>query len=362
MSDAPATLAELIGQQARRYQAKTALRDQGVDTSYAELDARSNQVARALQAGGVRPGNRIGYLGKNDSRYFEVLFGAAKAGAVLTPINWRLAELEVEWILGNAEIVCLFVAEQFLPMVRSIADRSDRPPTLVIIGSDGPGQYERWRYANSPDPVETDVSPGTVVVQLYTSGTTGRPKGAMLTHRNLLVLRAQPVDEQPDWNRFTDDDVSLIVMPIFHIGGTGFGLQTLAAGATGLIATEFDAGQILEFVENERLSKIFVVPSALQMLIRHPRARLVDYRRIRTILYGASPIPLALLREAIEVFRCGFVQMYGMTETSGTICALPPQDHDPSGNQRMQSAGSPLRYVELRIVDSKGTDLPQGKV
>jgi acyl-CoA synthetase (AMP-forming)/AMP-acid ligase II len=171
-----------------------------------------------------------------------------------------------------------------------------------------------------------------------------------------------PPEKQPEWNRFTDDDVSLLVMPSFHIGGTGYGIQTLAAGATGLIMQEFRAGDVLDLIEHEQLSKIFIVPSALQMLVQHPRAREVDYSRIRTILYGASPIPLSLLREAIEVFGCGFVQMYGMTETCGTICALPPDDHAVAGNQRMLSAGAPLSGVELRILDEAGKALATNAV
>lgn len=354
MSNEP-TLGALIRAQASLYADKTALRFNGVDLSYGELDSRASRIANGLIARGYAPGDRIGYLGKNDPLYYELLFGAAKAGIVMVPLNWRLADAEIDWIVRDAAIRWLVAGDGFAE--RYGASRADATPLLVKAGD-----VPAWRDSQPGSDPLTSVADSDVAVQLYTSGTTGRPKGAMLTHRNLLVYRALPSEEQPAWNRFTDDDVSLIVMPVFHIGGTGFGIQTLAAGATGLVDSEFDAGRILDFVEHERLSKIFVVPSALQMLVRHPRARKVDYSRIRTILYGASPIPLALLREAMDVFRCGFVQMYGMTETSGTICALTPDDHDPDGNPRMTSAGRPMMPgIEIRIQGQDGAILPAGE-
>ncbi|SFS10452.1 fatty acid--CoA ligase [Sphingomonas jatrophae] len=356
MSDEP-TLGALIRAQGARYGDKTALRFEGADTSYAALDARASRVANGLIAQGIRPGERIGYLGKNHPAYYELLFGAAKAGAVMVPVNWRLADAELDWIIRDAQVRWIVAGPDFAGRLAALfAGRADAPTLLPLT------DYPAWRDGQPDNDPDVAVDAGDVAVQLYTSGTTGRPKGAMLSHRNLLVYRTLPVDAQPAWNRFTDDDVSLIVMPVFHIGGTGFGTQTLAAGATGLVVAEFDAGQVLDFIEHERLSKIFVVPSALQMLLGHPRAREVDYGRIRTILYGASPIPLPLLREAMAVFRCGFVQMYGMTETSGTVCALTPEDHDPAGTVRMTSAGRPMMPgVEIRIQDAAGTPLPTGQ-
>ncbi|WP_156681002.1 fatty acid--CoA ligase [Sphingomonas profundi] len=351
------TLGQLIREQARDRAAKVALRHDGIDTSYALLDERASRIANGLIAAGVRPGMRISYLGRNDPIYFELLFGAAKAGAVMTPVNWRLADAEIEWVLADACTRVIVAEDAFAARLAPVlAARADAPLLVAL------ADYAIWRDAQASNDPLLPADPGDVAVQLYTSGTTGRPKGAMLTHRNLLVYRSLPPERQPAWNRFTDDDVSLLVMPMFHIGGTGYGIQTLAAGATGLVAREFDAEQVLAFVERERLSKIFVVPSALQMLLRHPRAGTVDYGRLRTILYGASPIPLELLREAMAVFGCGFVQMYGMTETSGTICALTPDDHHPDGTPRMRSAGRPMADgVELRILDEAGAVLPAGE-
>jgi fatty-acyl-CoA synthase len=157
------------------------------------------------------------------------------------------------------------------------------------------------------------------------------------------------------------DDVSLVAMPVFHIGGSGWGIMGFYHGAKGVIAREFDPTKVLDFFEQAGITKLFMVPAAMQFVVRQPRARSVDFSRLKYMLYGASPIPAALLKECIEVFKCGFVQMYGMTETTGTIVALPPEDH-VEGSERMRSAGKALPGVELAILDPDGKPLPPGEV
>jgi acyl-CoA synthetase (AMP-forming)/AMP-acid ligase II len=197
-----------------------------------------------------------------------------------------------------------------------------------------------------------------VAVQLYTSGTTGRPKGAMLTHCGFIALRREHEKDPVPWNTWTPDDVSLVAMPCFHIGGTGWGVAGLYNGAKGVIMREFDPFKVLDFFETYKITKLFMVPAAMKIVLDQPRSREVDYSRLKYMLYGASPIPLDLLREAMAVFKCGFVQMYGMTETTGTICALPPEDHDPNGSEKMRSAGKALPGVEMAILDEEGNALP----
>ena len=184
----------------------------------------------------------------------------------------------------------------------------------------------------------------------------------MLSNRALLELRPLHAASDFGWNRWTPDDVSLVAMPVFHIGGTGWGITGLYNGAKGVIAREFDPNGVLDFIARDRISKLFMVPAAMQIVLRHPQARNVDYSCLKYVLYGASPIPLDLLKEAMEVFGCGFVQMYGMTETSGTIVALPPEDHLVGGGPRMRSAGKPLPGVELAILDEGGGRLPPHQV
>jgi fatty-acyl-CoA synthase len=217
--------------------------------------------------------------------------------------------------------------------------------------------YPIWRDTQNSDDPEVEIGRQEVAVQLYTSGTTGKPKGAMLSHSNLLNLLENGDGADAEWNRWTEDDVSLVTMPVFHIGGTGWGLLGLYHGAKGVIAREFDPTRALDFIEQDKITKLFLVPAAMQFVVRQPRARDVDFSRLKYILYGASPIPAALLTECMEVFGCGFVQVYGMTETTGSIVALPPEDH-VIGLERMRSAGKALPGVELAILDEDGKQLP----
>ena len=219
-----------------------------------------------------------------------------------------------------------------------------------------------WRDAAQVQAPAHEAADGDVAVQLYTSGTTGKPKGVMLSHANFLNSIAQGRLDPAGWTKWQDGDSAVLAMPVSHISGTGWGIITLNYGATCHIQRQFDIEMTLDMILRDRVSKIFLVPAALQFLVRHPRARGADFSSIREMGYGASPIPLALLRECMDVLGCGFVQFYGMTETTGTIVALPPQDHVPEGSPRMRAAGKPLPWVEIRVLDTDGQDVPTGKV
>jgi acyl-CoA synthetase (AMP-forming)/AMP-acid ligase II len=338
-------LNDMIRDRARKYGSKSALRYLGRDTSYSQLHERSLQVANALAAAGVVHGDRVAYLALNSAEYYEILLGVAAVGAVIVPVNWRLTNPEIEVILRDAAARVLVYGSKFGERIKPLVQ--DVPSLALTLALEG--EYPSWRDGQAATERSSALTPEDTAVQLYTSGTTGVPKGAMLNHRALLAFRTLRPEDQPEWNRWTAEDVSLIFMPQFHIGGTGFGLQTICSGATGHVITEFDVDTILDLIQHKGLSKIFAAPSALRMIIQHPRARSVDYSRIRTVIYGSSPIPLDVLREAMEVFKCGFVQQYGTTETGGAASALLPGDHDPSGTPRMRSAGKPLPDVDIRI-------------
>lgn len=338
---------------------------EGRDTSYAQLDANTDRAAQALLAAGIEAGDRIAYIGKNCDSYFEALFGAAKIGAVMTPISWRLAAPEVAFIAAHCDARILFVGPESAELVRKILP--ELPLVRQIIAMEG-GQpdwpdYTAWRDAQPAQAPEHRGQTDDVVLQLYTSGTTGRPKGAMLTHRNLTSGTRTSEIEQIPWSTWTPDDVSLVAMPVSHIGGTGWGLRGIFSGCKGVITREFDPSKVLDFIENERISKLFIVPAAMQIVLSDPRARNTDFSRLKYILYGAAPIPAALLREGLEVFKCGFTQQYGMTETTGTIVALAPEDHTTDADApRMRAAGKALTNVEIRVIDDKGRDVPVGAV
>lgn len=363
-ADRIASLGDIARVQARRRPDALAFEFEGRTTSFAEFDRHTNQIANGLAALGVKAGDRIAYLGKNSDIYFETVFGAAKIGAVMTPVNWRLAAPEIVHILSDAQARVLFVGGEFPDTATQLAAETPALEHLIAMeqGTAGWPLFETWRDAQSD--ADPGFEPGWTdpALQLYTSGTTGRPKGAMLSHQGLIEMRELQAREATDWNRWTADDVSLVAMPCFHIGGTGWGIMGLYHGAKGVVMREFDPTLVLDFFEQYGITKLFMVPAAMQIVIAQPRAREIDYSRLKYLLYGASPIPLDLLRECIEVFGCGFVQMYGMTETCGTIVALPPEDHDPAGTPRMRSAGKPLPGVEVAILDEEGDRLLPGEV
>jgi fatty-acyl-CoA synthase len=361
--DQATNLADIIRAQGKARGTTMAFEFEGRRTSYAELDAHTNQVAHGLKALGVKPRERIAYLGKNSDIYFELLLGAMKANVVMAPVNWRLAGPEIAFIVEDCKAPVLFVGPEFIELFRGI--QAQLPSVRSFIATEGgaPGwqDFATWRDGQSSDDPQVPIEPKDIAIQLYTSGTTGRPKGAMLSHANFLSLVRAGGTERPDWNRWNEDDVSLVAMPIFHIGGSGWGVLGLYHGAKGVIAREFDPTKMLDFFERSGITKLFMVPAAMQFVVRQPRAREVDFSRLKYMLYGASPIPAALLKECIDVFKCGFVQMYGMTETTGTIVALPPEDH-VEGLDRMRSAGKALPGVELAILDADGKRLPPGEV
>jgi acyl-CoA synthetase (AMP-forming)/AMP-acid ligase II len=359
----PANLAEMVRARARSRGNAIAYEFEGRETSFGDFDILTNRAANALIAQGVKPRERIAYLGKNSDVYFELLLGAMKANVVMVPVNWRLAGPEIAFIVEDCRAPILFVGPEFIAQIDKMKSQLPHVRTFIATEGAAPGwlSYSKWRDAQSDNDPNVPIDRRDIAIQLYTSGTTGKPKGAMLSHANFLNLVETGRDEKPDWNKWTEDDVSLVAMPIFHIGGSGWGVMGLYHGAKGVIAREFDATKVLDFFEQSGITKLFMVPAAMQFVVRQPRAREVDFSRLKYMLYGASPIPAALLKECIEVFGCGFVQMYGMTETTGTIVALPPEDH-VEGLDRMRSAGKALPGVELAILDANGNRLPPGEV
>lgn len=334
----------------------TAIVFEGARTDYATLYDRARSAARALAASGIGTGDRFIYLGKNSDTYFELLFAAAMAGAVLTPVGWRLAAAEAAFIIDDAEARLVVVGPE--GNVQAAAVRALLGGDPLFLGVED-GSYAAWRD-QAGDVAPPAVSPDNVVLQLYTSGTTGHPKGVTLTHRNLLAGKYLPPLASLTWNHWHPDDVALNAMPVAHVGGSNWGLSALVGGATVVILREFDPAAMVRAITAETVTKMFLVPAALRLLLAHPAARTVDYSRLRYVLYGASPIPLDLLRDCVETFGCGMVQQYGMTETTGTVVYLPPDDHAAEGNVRMRSAGLPLPGVEVRIVDAQGVDADPG--
>ena len=323
--------------------------------TFAELEDVTARVASALLALGVAKGERIAWFGKNSATYFALFFGAARAGVVMVPIGWRLAEPEAAFILDNAEAKLLFLGDGFEGCAATLGQR---PGLTRCFTAD----QARRELIAAPRGTFAPSEPDEAVLQLYTSGTTGSPKGAVLSNRNLFGLRKAGLENPPHHTLWDEDEAVLVAMPCAHIGGTGLGIVALASGLPGIVLTEFEPSRVFDAVENRGVTRFFIVPAALQMLLNHPACAQTDFSGIKYIMYGASPIPLELLRQCIAMFGAEFVQNYGMTETTGTICVLPPEDHSVEGNPRMRSVGKPVAGVEIVIRGPDGAAMAQGEI
>ncbi len=332
-------------------------------TSYAQLDAHANQTANGLIGNHSHAQQRVAWLGLNSDHFFEVLLGCAKANMVMCPISWRLAAPEIENILADAEAEILFVDAPFFEIVKAVKNSIPTLIKIVALGEEHPGweSYEKWRNRQSCVDPNCSISEQDTAVQLYTSGTTGLPKGVLISN---AALMASSVDDRDDvdWNVWSADEISLQVMPCFHIGGLRWGLMGLIPGCTTVILADFEPSAVLNCLEGSRITKVFLVPAAMRMILSRPESQNTDYSSIRHMLYGASPIPVDLLKQALAVFKCGLVQLYGLTEAGGQATYLPPKDHHDVHHQRLQSAGKPLPYIEIRIEDEEGHVLPAGQI
>lgn len=358
--DAMPTLGDIARYHARERPNSVAMWFEGEETDFATLDRRANQVANALIAAGVSKGDRIAHLGKGCAEFFELMFGAAKAGAVLTPVIFRLATPEVAGIVNDAGAKMVFLSAEQMERIGELRAAMPGVQSFICFEApvEGASHYASWRDAHSSAEPDVTVSPSDVALQLYTSGTTGKPKGVMLSHANILQGRREAALEPMEWNTWAEGDVNLVALPLGHIGGVGWGIVGFLNGAKSIIEREFIPPRVLELMGAHGVSKIFLVPTAVQILLMQPNVRRTDFSKLRCVLYGAAPIALDLLREATAVFGAPFCQQYGMTETCGTIVYLPPEDHTPDGNQRMRGAGKPMPGVEIRIVGPDRTPLP----
>ena len=355
-ADDLATFDDFICHWARERPDTVALREGDDVLTYAALEAASARICGGLAALGLGKGDRVAWLGKNSALYFTLFFAAARMGVVMVPVGWRLAPPEWAYIINDTGAQIVFLGDGFDDAPAALAAQVPGVARMMTAA-----ETRAW-IAASPRGNFVPAGRDDAVLQLYTSGTTGNPKGAVLSNWNLFGLRRVVADAELAYQQWDDDEAVLVAMPCAHIGGTGLGVMALSAGLPGVVLPEFTPDGVFDAVEKGGVTRFFIVPAALHMLLLHPRCATVDYSRLKYVIYGAAPIPLELLRQAVQMFGAQFMQAYGMTETTGTICMLPPEDHDPNGNPRMRSAGKPLPGVELKIVGDGGAILGTGEV
>ncbi len=326
--------------------------------SYAKLTDRAVVVAGLLQAMGAKPHDRVVWIGRTSLAYFELLLGATYVRACLTPINNRLAPPEVGFILEDSDATLVFVTPQYFATVETLVRAMTRPMVVVAVDGEHPGfeSYAALMAAGRAGRREP-TRPEDDIIQLYTSGTTGLPKGVRLTNANYGYL-TQAVAKLPGF-RFEANETALCVMPLFHVAGVNYSVCSLAAGSRLLLLPEFSPGDVIRLIETERVAHVFLVPAMILMMLQAPEIEGADLSSLKSVSYGASPISEAVLAEAQARFGCGFVQFYGMTETTGCGTTLQPDEHT---GERMRSCGAAFPGIEVRIQNDDGHALPPGEI
>lgn len=323
--------------------------------SYAELSDRVCRLAQSFRDGGVSMGDRVGFVGLNHPAFIEVMLATQVLGAIFVPLNFRLTADELCYIINDAGIHTLVADDQLVPVVEST--RSKLPGKRYISSESEHSNWESMEQLMlSNDPITTTVDSGQhdVAIIMYTSGTTGRPKGAMLTHGNLIWNNIQTAYAFPTMS----SDVSLVCAPLFHIGGLNVTtLSTMQAGGCLLILRSFDPEQALADIEQHQVSSLFAAPAMLLFMSQHPSFAERDLSSIRQMVVGAAPVPKSLL-ETYQARNIEVNQGYGLTETSPLVSFLMAQYSD----SKLGSAGKPGLFGELKIIDAHDKSLASGEV
>ncbi|OBA72314.1 long-chain fatty acid--CoA ligase [Mycobacterium sp. 1554424.7] len=343
------TLAGLVERHARRRPDDVAIRYGERQWTWAQWASRIRRAAGALQAAGVGRGDRVAFLDKNHPACLEVLFAAASIGAVTTVVNWRLGGDELAHVLEDSRPRLLFVGADLLPAVETAG------LARVVVVDD---EYESLLAAALPAQPE-EVDEGDIALVIYSSGTTGRSKGVLLSQRALANHAANLAPAFP----FGDGDANLVAMPLFHVGGIGYALFGIAAGVPTIITRDADAAALIGAVR-AGATHAFFVPPVIARFLDAGEAASATIARLRYIVYGAAPMPLPLLNRALETWpTTRFVQVYGQTELCGAVTALGDDEHrDPDRPHLQLSAGKAVLGTEIRVVDPEtGDELPVGQ-
>ena len=336
-------------------------RSDGVEWTYAQGRERSLRIASALLELGLKPGQRIATIMNNSIDALLIVYAAARTGIVCVPLNCRLAPHEWKGMIEDAEARVIFADPGYC---EALDDVGGKPPIAICSQFARPGWLALDELLSDaslnipPAPISAEAP----VLQLYTSGTTGRPKGAMISHRSILSDISQI--SFAVGNCFPGQR-SLHVLPFFHVAGVGFALRAISGGETLVILKGADPAVLLRTLIDEEIAWTFIVPTIIQMILKEPGIEKLQFPHLRQILYGASPIAEHVLVKAMEIFGCGFLQGFGMTELSCAGTFLSEADHARALVDRpdlLSSAGRALPGTELRIVDGDGVDCPPGEI
>ena len=347
---------------------RPALLFEGVQFSFSQIQERVNRVANALADLGIGPGDRVATMQVNCHQSIEIYFAAALLDAIYVPLNFRAKAEELAQMLEIAGPSVLFIGERYLPLIKNLDWLSpDQVITLDCPAGPGQNSYDDL-LLSPPDELhfpEGDEDDTTVI--MFTSGTTSVPKGVQLTHDSFasyLLSTVEPAD--PDV-----EETNLLTVPLYHIAGLQAALAAIYGGRTLAVMRQFDPREWLTLAQDSRANRAMLVPTMLKRLMDYQDFRSYDLSALRVITYGAAPMPLPVIRQAIGEFPgVRFINAFGQTETASTITMLPPEDHVLDGSpeevevklRRLSSIGKALNDVEVMIVDEEGNPVATGDV
>ena len=338
-----------LRQASRAYPNNIAVDHEGRRQTYRELYRRALKSAGALAALGVEKGDRVALLMLNSPAYLELYYSIAIAGGIVVPLNTRWNASDVEFALNDSGTTFLFVDDKFKNTAAPLACR------VIHGGAEYEALVETANARVYDDPDENELAG-----LFYTSGTTGGPKGAMLTHRNVFTnVMNCGVLAGAAHSRW------LHAAPMFHLADAGLLHSITLTGGSHSFLSAFDPEAFLGAIERYRISGTLLVPTMINMLLSHATFGSFDISSLRRIVYGASPMPLPLMRSAIDKIACEFVPGFGMTETSPLLTLLMPEDHSLENSDRqfapVKSAGRPVACAEVRVVDNEDRETASGR-
>ena len=350
------TLGDYPAYWARHDPDRRALRTFDRTVNFSEFDRVTNQVAHYLLDGIGEPGALVGFMGKNSFDFYFALFGCARTRSGLVIYNWRLAAPELAQQIADSQARFAIVEREYEPLWAAACALLDAPPEAIWIDEKETLEARVTGYAGNPPAIHVELE--DTAFQLYTSGTTGQPKGVMLAHGATNMMRlCEHLEPAYHWE---DGDSFVNGLPNFHLLHIGIMLQCLYNGVAIDIVRQFDPAAVLDTISRQRSTLLTLTPTMLQMLLDHPAASSTDFSSLRLTLYAGSAISLGLIKRAIGVMPCQFMQFYGSTEAGGASSILRPGEHDLNDESKLQSCGRPLPLIEFRILDGDGNDVPVG--
>jgi acyl-CoA synthetase (AMP-forming)/AMP-acid ligase II len=348
---------------------KTAIVFEDKRYTFSQLTERVNRLANGLLKLGVKKGDRVAFLQVNCNQCVETYFAVAKTGAIYLPLNFRAKEKELTYMLNSAEAETLIVGERYIPLVNSIRPELKSLKNLISIENkhDDMLYYEDIISSSPADEVITEIDEDDTTMLMYTAGTTGFPKGVMLAHNSFSVYVLENVTP-PDPEA---DERNILTVPLYHVAGIQAMMAAIYGGRTLVMERQFEAKEWMELVEKEKANRAMMVPTMLKQLMDHPDFSKHDLSSLKVITYGAAPMPIPVIKQALEVFPgVSFINAFGQTETASTITALNPEDHILTGTEeekekklkRLASIGKPMSDVEMKVIDEEGKKLGPNEV